>query len=266
MSLASITYWAPASTNLATIASLQTLTSAGNLVLNTNVQYQGANVNNVAVANPPYVFNNVVRSVSLTSTGDLSGTVFTVNGFGSEADSNGNPLGPTNQPLSVELDGPNNNTVDTYSDSNDGNHYIFSSVTSISSANPVATPIRAGFGINGITSYVFMDYDRFGWYASASAEIVGEGTALTYTFFGSLNKPSYQNNQGGLSEFPVQIQEFTLSQLSNFAAPINDFENEYTSQFTSIPSPIATAWFTVTQENYATNQSAYFTILQQGVR
>lgn len=266
MSLASITYWAPAATNLATIASLQTLTSAGNLVLNTNVQYQGANVNNVAVANPPYVFNNVVRSVSLTSTGDLSGTVFTVNGFGSEVDSDGNPLGPTNQPLSVALNGPNNNTVDTYSDSNDGNPYIFSSVTSISSAAPVATSIRAGFGINGITDYVFMDYDRFGWYASASAQIVGSGTALTYSFYGSLNKPSYQNNQGGLSEFPVQIPAYKLDQLSNFGAPINTFFDENTSQFTSIPSPIATAWFTVTQADYSTSQSAYFTILQQGVR
>ena len=266
MSLASITNWVPASANKATIASLQTLaTNGGYLRLNPNVQYAN-NVNNVGTASGPYVFNNIARSVSLTSGANLSGINFIVNGFGSEVDASGNPFGPTNQPLSVTLAGPNNNTVDTFSNATDTNSYIFTSVTSVFASTAVATAVSVGFGINGITDYVFMDYDRTNWYASCSAQIIGSTGTLTYTFYGSLNKPSYQNNQGGLAEFSVQIPAYTLTQLSNLATPTVDMAPETASEFSPIPSPIATAWFTVVESAYTATKEAYFTILQQGVR
>jgi hypothetical protein len=255
MSQAWIIKWEPSEGNLEKIASIQTLTAAGNLVLNIN-NPPNANVfpNNPETypfnesPNGFYTYDQVARTVSLTSVDDNSTVLFTIRGYGSAVDADGNPVGLLNQLVIETIFGPSGGTV--YSD------YIYTTIESIRALAP-ATNISAGFGSSGITNFIFPDYDRRGWYASCSAQVINPG-GLTYSGFLSLNKPSYPGPQGILIPFVGgEIPAFPIATAMTGAA---------NNQIAQLNYPIATIWFRISANTPDhVGESAVFTVLQQGI-
>lgn len=255
MSMVSVVNWESAFGNLGAIAKSQTLAAAGSLILNPN-------------NGPYYTFQNVVRSVSLTSTSNLSGVNVTITGLGGLCDANGNPYLDTNIPISTTIAGPNNDTVDTVTNAIANRYVIFSSISSVSTSAAVAG-LEVGLGSTGIAGYVFFDSDRSAWYASCSAQPVGTPTSMKYTFYGCLNKPSYQNNIGGIAPFiGNEMPSYTLADMDNFfTTPIGSpMVGVDTLSISSIPIPLATGWFNISDSSYTGNDQFVFSILQQGIR
>lgn len=83
--------------------------------------------------------NGINRTVSLTSTGALSGINITISGF----DSNNNPVTETRA-------GPSNNTVETTA--------LFNRVTSVVPASALGTAMSVGTGTTGATNWFEVDY------------------------------------------------------------------------------------------------------------
>lgn len=81
----------------------------------------------------------VNRTVSLTSTGDLSGIQITINGF----DTN-------NVAVTQTRAGPNNNTVETTA--------LFNRVTSVTTPSALGTAMSVGSGTTGATNWFAVDY------------------------------------------------------------------------------------------------------------
>ena len=102
MSQAQIIVWEPSNGNTDTIASVQALAGAGNLVLNTNTLPN----NTLAfptTTNPfgSYIYNGVARAVLISSSANLSALNVTITGLGSAVDGVGNPTGPIFNTYSV---------------------------------------------------------------------------------------------------------------------------------------------------------------------
>lgn len=113
------------------ICSLQSIIGAGNLLINgtltINTKFPGE-----------AVFPGITRTISLTSTNNLSGVNFTINGM-----LNGNQISET-------LAGPNNNTIETTS--------IFDSVNSVH-VNGSVTNVSIGSGTTGRTHWDTYNYN-----------------------------------------------------------------------------------------------------------
>lgn len=235
MSQPQVIHWLPATTNTDTISSLHNYTGAGNLVLNSN------QTSSTGTSNGPYVFNNVVRNVSFSSTNNLGGVNITVNGLGTSVDVSGNPTGMINQSITETIAGPNNNTVYTAN--------IFSRIDSIS-IDAAANGLSAGLGNKGITAYIFPDYDRTSWYASVQAAVYNR-TTLTYTMYDSLTKPENINYPfANLKPYPFEIPAFLIGTA-----------NATANQLLSIASPASIIWATIAAN---AGEDFYFTFLQQG--
>ncbi len=230
MSVPRLISWLPIDTTL--IAPLQDLAAAGNLVLNSKVlgQPQG-----------PFIYDKVIRSVSLTSANDLHLVNFTITGIGSPVDANGNPT----QVLGLVSDviaGPNANSVSTPK--------IYSQIISISS-DSAALGVSAGSGPAGITDYVFLDYNRTMFQSSVQLQFNPRTTA-TVTVYESLTKPQIIDiNKGNL----VNIEPIPAFEL---LAPIT---NVTTNQIGILRSPVSIAWANI---KTATTDLINFTVLQQG--
>jgi hypothetical protein len=124
--------WPAASTT--SVSALQTLAGAGDLLINGSL----SNLVPGSIINSPVaVFPNISRTVTLTSTNNLSGVNFNIAGY-----LNGNLV-------SQIIAGPNNSTVSTTQ--------LFQSVTSIT-ADAAAAAVSAGTGSTGVTNWYSYDY------------------------------------------------------------------------------------------------------------
>jgi hypothetical protein len=254
MSQAWIISWDSASTNQETIASLQSATAAATMQLNptswpNNVLAYPNNTN----PNGPYFYQQVARTVALISTMNNTAVSFTISGHGSPVDGDGNPTGLLNALISETITGPNIGAPSFSAN-------IYTQIISITS-NAAFADVSAGFGISGITQFIFPDYDRNSWYASCSAQVIDQ-TDLTYTGYLSLNKPTYP----GFAPNAGTIVPFVGGQIPPF--PIaTDMTGATTNEIAQIDYPVATIWFTVSTNNIDNaGERAVFTILQQGLR
>jgi hypothetical protein len=232
--------WAEYNANKATIAPVQTLAAAGSLALSPN---------NSALSNSNYVYDRVIRSVSLTSINNLSGVQFTVSGIGSPVDGVGNPT-QVLSPITQTIVGPNNNTVATTA--------IFSQISSITT-NGAAAAVSAGFGISGITDYVFLDYNRYMFQTSVQLHFnaLPLATSLQATVYQSLSKPEYLNNPN------VDMGQFTQTvPMPGFAVSLA-LTNASTNQLGVLQSPVSVVWATMAA---TAADSLTFTVLQQGIK
>jgi hypothetical protein len=133
------------------ISLTQSLSGAGNLLINGHLTINAAQPGNA-------IFPRMSRTVSLTSTNNLSGVNFTITGT------------YNSQIVSETRAGPNNNTVYTTQ--------LFDSVTSVS-ANGAAAAVSIGTGTTGHTRWFNYDYNRH--FSTLSIQAVVAGT-IDYTF------------------------------------------------------------------------------------
>ena len=255
MSHPNVIYWptvlsaVPATANTAVIAAPQNISvpqfaiSGGSLTLNSNPTL-------VSNPNGPYIYDGVIRTVSLTATGN-PGVSFVVNGIGATVDGSGNPTGNLG-PISSNALTPNAGTVYT--------NQIFKTITSIVASGGMAggTTVSAGFGSSGIAGPVFMDTNRSAWYGAVQGAVINRAT-LTYSVYGSLTKPEIPSTVGNLLVYPYGGIPAFQNMLANpiNAAPTNALEQ--------INFPIALIWATIATNT--TNDEAFvFTVLQQGLR
>lgn len=241
MSQPVVVYWAPAVGNEAAIASLQTLAGAGSLTLNSNQPNSPVSVNG------PYVYDKVIRTVSLTSADETSPSIFTITGLGSAVDGSGNPTGPF-AATTEDVPGPDMDTV--YSTK------IWKRIDSIT-VDSAVTNVSAGFGSTGITEYIFMDYNKIDWHAACQMQLLTSGGGvLTYTVYQSLTKPETPNPAGYLDPWPAIIPGFAVAAGVTAAT---------TNQIVQLPFPVTIVWARIA-DNALAADSAYFTVLQQGIR
>lgn len=241
--------WLPTAGNQAAIAPLQNVVALGG-----NLQLVSGNA---SLPQGPYIYDRVLRQVSLTSLNNLSGANFTITGIGSPQDGVGNPtqvLGP----ISEVLVGPNADSVESVN--------IYSQVTSIS-VNMAVNGISAGFGNIGITDYVFLDYNRSRFQTSVQLQILNR-TTLFADVNQTLNKPEYPNiNFGNLSKFaPLPIFPVTATFIVGAATAAGSVMEDCTVTTLGIlQSPVALTWATV-RGTPNTPDNLFFTVLQQGIR
>ena len=258
MSLITTIQWLPSNGNLAAIASSQALGAAGALQLNTSTLVnQSANPftqsgTTLLPNGGPYIYNNVARTVSISSTANLTGAAITITGLG-VAPNGGIPLLPLSTPISETIAvGPNNDSVDSV------NYYT--QINSIT-INAAAANISAGFGVAGITAPISMDYDRTGWYATCSAQAI-DNVSATYSGFTSLNKLAFPSTVGNFLTFDgvygVGIPGFPIAAAMTVAN---------TNEIEQLLYPVSLVWFEVLLNAYANAGEGFiFTVLQQGIR
>lgn len=223
--------WLPIDTEL--IADAQSVEADANLVLNSSVP---------GLPKGAFIYDKVIRQVQLTSTGDESAVNFTITGIGSPVDANGNPTQVVSL-ISEVLTGPTavlpTNSVN-----------IYQQVISISADDDV-TDISVGSGPNGITDFVFFDYNRLVCQGSISIEFIGQ-TTISATGYTSLNKPQEIDiNQGNLISYPSTpflIHEIIASTTTNVLTPLQ--------------LPLAVVWLSV---DATSTDSLNLTVLQQGI-
>jgi hypothetical protein len=151
MSKPAVFNWPAPSVNA--VCLLQNTAGAGNLLIN------GALSNVGGIFIPSVVFNGITRTISLTSTNNLSGVTFTINGT--------NFLGTH---ISESGPGPNNDTRYTTN--------AFASVTSIT-VNGAVNAVSVGTGETGQT--MWNKYDYYRPYPSLAVQVVVTGT-ISWTF------------------------------------------------------------------------------------
>jgi hypothetical protein len=142
----------PAS-DVAAICQAQTTAGAGNLIINGNLW--DPNIG------PGIVFNGYLRTISFTSTADLSALNFTVTGT----------KFPDMKMYSETIAGPNNNTVETT--------HSFYTVDSISVNGAVGTAVSVGSGSIGVTYPILYNYHSTP--IGTSIEVIVSGT-INYSF------------------------------------------------------------------------------------
>lgn len=251
MSLIRAIRWPSSNGNLAAIAPVQTVQANGFLQLTTTAPAGNQPANpftesgsTLNVSGGPFYFNSTERTVSITAgTTDLSGITFTIIGTS---------LQQPNVLISTPLVGPTaNSTVQT--------NQIYTQINSIQ-ADALATNVSAGYGTSG-NIWVQMDYDRTGWYASCSAQVLAN-VDLTYGGFVTLNLPSYASAVGNLtSYYAVNGVDLPLYPLAGMPDPSTDDILE------PIPTPVSYVVFQVANNDFANvGESVIFTVLQQGIR
>jgi hypothetical protein len=183
------------------ISALQTLAGAGNLLLNGSLNTSGNYTSHVtypgSLAIPLIIFSGYTRTITLTSTNNLSGVNFTINGI------------LNNAPLSEVLAGPNNNTVTSVN--------AYDAITSIST-NAAAAAVSAGTGTTGRTAWISFDYDML--VPNYSVQGVVTATTINYTLFLTLDDPNVVTTPTVFS--PVMaLTGATTSQFASLTNPIN---------------------------------------------
>lgn len=228
MSYPRLISWLPI--NFTLIAPSQSLGAAGNLILNSSVtgQPKGA-----------FIYDKVIRQILLTTTGDESAVNFTITGIGSPVDVNGNPTQAVSL-IQETVAGPT--AVAPRSSAN-----IYQQIISIS-ANGAVANISVGSGHNGITDFVFLNYNSVFGNANCTFNFLNINT-ISATGYVSLNKPQVPNiNTGNLINSIFYAHEFIANTTLN--------------TFSEIPTPCAVVWLTISN---TTTDSLNFTVLQQGV-
>jgi len=175
--------------NTTSIAQAQTLVAAGNLVLNGPLRQPGYITVN---------FLDFTRSITLTSTANLSGINFTINGM------------LNNSPLSEVLAGPNNNTVTSVN--------IYDSIVSITaSAGFSPNTVSVGTGLTGRTHWINFDYDIL--IPNYSTQVVVTN-AINYTYNVTLDDPNIVATPTVFAPI-VAMTGATTSQFASVNDPLN---------------------------------------------
>lgn len=183
-------------------AGLQTIATAGNFLLNGTGAIQN-DFYGIAAINTPGQFG---RTVSITSTGNQSGLLFTVGGY----DTLGNPL-------SEILTGPNNSTVQTTN--------YFAQVTSVSANGAVGVNTSVGTGSTGASQWfiptLYVTPFKVG------IKITVPNPTINYTIqdtdFPLLNPtpPGVVPNNRIEASQDVNVVNATTSQLTSYDIPVN---------------------------------------------
>lgn len=235
MSASVVIPWLSVTGNEAAIASVQTTTANNqSLVLNSTVS---------ALPQGPYVYDKVIRNIIITRTNATLGNIIaTITGIGASVDVDGNP---------IEAIGLTSEPVTTQSATAVPSTKIYSQIISITLANAVQG-ISVGFGASGITNYVFLDYNRKMFQTSVQLQFFNPN-ALSATVYQSLTNPQTTNTFGSLDDnYPLPA----------FAVSV-DLTGTTTNQIGTLLSPVSLVWANMTG---TTDESLYFTILQQGIR
>lgn len=167
-----------------------------------------------------FIDSNIIRSVSITSTNNLSGRTFTITGFQNSA------------PIQESITGPNNTTV--YGTKN------FDIITSVS-VNGSANAVKVGTGSNGYLPLLVVNSGTSIINYSVSVIFPPSGTTnINYSLYRTLdqlnnNYVSFDNQIGNL--FPVtglvnqttsklvnsqEIANFVLLKINSSGTPITD--------------------------------------------
>lgn len=211
----------------AAVAALQTTAGAGSLVLNGTLTRGNASRGPIIVS-----FGTVSRTVSLTSTNNLSAINVTVTGK-----LMGNIVTQT-------IAGPNNNTVSTTQ--------FFDTVTSVT-VSGIVTAMSVGSGTTGQTQW--FPYDIFATHPSLTAQADVTGT-VAYSFAATLDDVVTNAN-------PTVFDGIVMPKPAGVAT--GDYETVMngatTSQMASISYPIRYCCFIV-----AATGSIVFSLLQAGIK
>jgi hypothetical protein len=146
--------WAAAVTTA--VATAQTTAGAGNLTINGTLLDIPATMQGVFRAQ---FARGINRTVSLTSTGNISGVTVTITG----KDAEGNVV-------SEAIAGPNNTTVYTT--------VLFNQVTSVAVNGAVGTAMSVGSGTTGRTRWLMNDYFQKPFHCTVAVDVTG---TINYT-------------------------------------------------------------------------------------
>lgn len=207
----------------------QTLGGAGVLVLNGGLVNTGQPI-------PQAVFAGISRTVSLTSTANLSGRNFSIYGTYNGAI------------ISETRTGPNNNTVETTA--------IFDTVTAVSVDGAVATNVSVGTGTTGHTHWY-----KYNYHASVygfGVQVVVANT-INYTFQSTLD--DVQTNSSPTAFATINnMSSATTSQIGgNAILNLTETGGNYQA-FVPIPFNYCRVLI-----NSSTNGSLVATYIQQGI-
>lgn len=197
--------WPAASTTA--VAASQNTAGAGNLILNGTLSQNPANPAGLSLQ-PSVSFGSVSRTVSYTSSNNLSGVSITTTGTYQGA-----------AQTDVLAAGPNNNTVYTT--------HLFDTVTSIHVSGAV-TAMSAGSGTTGNTIWVPFDYYRVPCHFSAQVVV---GGTINYTFQTTMDDvttiatPTVQAglvipNPGNADAYQTVMSSATSSAFGYFSYPV----------------------------------------------
>lgn len=239
-----VIYWPPATGNEATIASIQSVAADGFLQLNPNVQ----NVPNT------FSFDKIVRRIAFRSISDNDAVNFLVTGTGFTLDGSGNPTSVLG-PITDTVQGP---TAGFMTQSTKA----FKTITSIQVKDNAATAIRVGFGLAGVTDYVFLDTNRNSFQASVQLDFISR-TALLATVYQSLTKPETPSGQdyGKLIPAP-NFPAFAVAPNLTGASTDQIGLLGITTAAYIASAPMAITWANMSA---TAADSLYFTVIQQGI-
>lgn len=244
-------HWPSVASNVATIASLQTVAANAQVVINSNLPYaQTVPVSNSGI----YLYTDMLRTVSFTSTANISGVTFTINGLSTAVDGNGNPTGQLVNTTETRT-GPNANTVQTTR--------LYSQINSITTGNPGtgANTVSVGFGYNGITSYMVLNTNSHSpqqW--TALAQPLNAAATFDWTIFASVTRNIV---------YPISPSDpvFATAPLPPLF-PIQIGTGNNTGSSFPQTEVMSMLWATIGTTNAGVNGNSefYFTVLQQGIR
>lgn len=207
----------------------QTLGEAGVLILNGSLV-------NTAEPVPQAVFAGISRSVSLTSTANLTARTFSIYGT-----YNG-------RIISEDIAGPNNNTVQTNS--------FFDTVTSVSVDGAVATNVSVGTGTTGHTHWFKYNYNAsvYGF----GVQVVVANT-INYTFQSTLDDVQVVSTPTAFATINTMSAATTSQIGGNATLSLVNGAGNYQA-FVPIPFNYCRVLI-----NSSTNGSLIATYIQQGI-
>lgn len=167
---------------MARLITLNFLPQNTQLLLPTTV-LGGVATPSIPLSNPyPFVFPNLARTISFTSTDDLSGTNFTIEG----TDQFGNPI-------SEIRDGPNNETLES--------NLEYNTITNISS-DGAYTNFSIGSGNRGTFQWIKLNtFSSFGNVTIAADVVTGTEDPISYSLYTTLDKLEYYENAGSTYQY-----------------------------------------------------------------
>lgn len=233
------------------IALPQTMTAGVPLILvlneTANTSFSGAGVPfdyQQGTVPYPYIFYDQFRQIMATSADDLSAVNFNIVYI--------DRLGYL---LTVTQPGPNAETL-AWEDAV-GEPLLAQRIISVTpdTTLPTINTISLGWGTNGQTNYMFMDYMRAYWNATVEVWTDAPLVGSTYTIFSSSLRLNTPQNDGTVTP-PVQMTSFPLGTVA-----------ATTSQRIHVPLTTSTLWVEVTKAASPFNTgNLWITFLQQGVR
>lgn len=253
MSQPQVIFWPDAAFNRATIAPLQEVGADLTVKINSNLP----NMPNVPVNNSGvYVYDNMLRTVAITSANDVSAVNFFITGLSSPIDGDGNPTLSVVELFTETIAGPNADTVETVR--------IYQRIDSITTSVAIAPDqISVGFGIRGITKYIFLNLNNSApLWAGYQGQPINATANFDYQFFASMTKPeTIDTVSGKITPFPASIPAFPV-----FPALQHDTNSVASSINTQVSMPVI-VWASIHDREVLPGPLAsfYFTVVQQGL-